>query len=171
MSSDDDVPSWGIPLIDAYESDPEAPEAALQSPEQAPLSPAHALPVEEHPEEDPEEDPGEDPSKEEEEELLALPDSPTAGIYIDLPFDVEEDEVPSTPPSPTSYHHISPLSQTGLCSYTCTFITTTITTITFIISITQDTIPPLRLPPPTHRDIIPEADMLLWKTAIFDMPS
>ncbi|GKA24034.1 putative reverse transcriptase domain-containing protein [Tanacetum coccineum] len=42
MSSDNDVPSWGIPLMDAYESDPEAPEAAPQSPDQAPLSPAHA---------------------------------------------------------------------------------------------------------------------------------
>ncbi|GJX88112.1 hypothetical protein Tco_0340126 [Tanacetum coccineum] len=31
MSSDNDVPSWGIPLMDAYESDPEAPEAAPQS--------------------------------------------------------------------------------------------------------------------------------------------
>ncbi|GJX79507.1 hypothetical protein Tco_0327656 [Tanacetum coccineum] len=40
MSSDDDVPSWGIPLMDAYESDPEAPEAVPRSPDQAPLSSA-----------------------------------------------------------------------------------------------------------------------------------
>ncbi|GKC26957.1 hypothetical protein Tco_1034251 [Tanacetum coccineum] len=124
MSNDDDVPSWGIPLMDAYESDPEAPEAALQSPDQAPLSPAHApvypeylapfdddlepaeaqplpasisptvlspyyladsKPVEEDPKEDLEEDPEEEPSEEEEEELLALADSPSAGLYIDLP--------------------------------------------------------------------------------------
>nr|GEV06653.1 hypothetical protein [Tanacetum cinerariifolium] len=43
MSSDDDVPSWGIPLMDVCESDPKAPEAAPQSLDQAPLSPAHAL--------------------------------------------------------------------------------------------------------------------------------
>ncbi|GKB87887.1 hypothetical protein Tco_0960159 [Tanacetum coccineum] len=42
MSNDDDVPSWGIPLMDAYESEPEAPETVLQSLDQAPLSPAHA---------------------------------------------------------------------------------------------------------------------------------
>ncbi|GKA56173.1 hypothetical protein Tco_0755245 [Tanacetum coccineum] len=28
ISSDDDLPSWGIPLMDAYESDPEAPKVA-----------------------------------------------------------------------------------------------------------------------------------------------
>ncbi|GKD37532.1 hypothetical protein Tco_1257739, partial [Tanacetum coccineum] len=42
ISSDDDVPLWGIPLTDAYESDPKAPEAASQSPNQAPLSLANA---------------------------------------------------------------------------------------------------------------------------------
>nr|GEU61380.1 hypothetical protein [Tanacetum cinerariifolium] len=31
--SDDNLPSWGIPLMDAYESDPEAPDAASQSPD------------------------------------------------------------------------------------------------------------------------------------------
>ncbi|GKE44426.1 hypothetical protein Tco_1471710 [Tanacetum coccineum] len=150
MSNDDDVLSWGIPLMDAYESDPEAPEAALQSPDQAPLSPANApiypeyhapsdddlkpaeaqpLPVSVSPttlspnylvysepvEEDPEEDPEEEPSEEEEEEeLLALADSPLTRLYTDLQSEVEEDEVSSTPPSPTSHHHIIPLSQTGL---------------------------------------------------------
>nr|GEW56010.1 reverse transcriptase domain-containing protein [Tanacetum cinerariifolium] len=43
MSSDNDVPSWGIPLMDAYESEHEAPKAAPQSPDQAPLSPLHAF--------------------------------------------------------------------------------------------------------------------------------
>ncbi|GJV57624.1 hypothetical protein Tco_1458629 [Tanacetum coccineum] len=129
MSSDDDVPSWGIPLMDAYDFDPEAPEAAPQSPDQAPLSPAHALPLpasvsptafspdystdSKPAEKDPKEDPEEEPSKEE-EELSALTDSPPTRLYIDLPSEVEEDEVPSTPPSPTSHHHIIPLSQTRL---------------------------------------------------------
>ncbi|GJU38698.1 hypothetical protein Tco_1191655 [Tanacetum coccineum] len=151
MSSNNDVPSWGIPLMDAYESDPEAPEAAPQSSDQAPLSPAHALvyseylapsdddlepdeaqpllasaspttllldysvdsePVEEDPKEDPEEDLEEEPS--EEEELSAPANSPPAKLYINLPSEVEDDELPSTPPSPTSYHHIIPLSNTGL---------------------------------------------------------
>nr|GEW73409.1 hypothetical protein [Tanacetum cinerariifolium]GEW76032.1 hypothetical protein [Tanacetum cinerariifolium] len=39
ISSDYDLPSWGIHLMDAYVSDLEAPEDAPQSPEQAPLSP------------------------------------------------------------------------------------------------------------------------------------
>nr|GEW19757.1 retrotransposon protein, putative, Ty1-copia subclass [Tanacetum cinerariifolium] len=43
MSSDDDVPSWDIPLMDAYESNLEAPKAAPQSPDQASLFPTHAL--------------------------------------------------------------------------------------------------------------------------------
>ncbi|GJU33983.1 hypothetical protein Tco_1182337 [Tanacetum coccineum] len=113
MSSDNDVPSWGIPFMDAYESDPEALEAAPQSPNQAPLSPAHAPPlpasvsptvlspdylVDSKPvEEDHEEYPAEETSKEE-EELLTPADSPPDGLYIDLPSEVEEDDVPSTPP-------------------------------------------------------------------------
>ncbi|GJX13557.1 hypothetical protein Tco_0205315 [Tanacetum coccineum] len=127
----EDALSW-------YSVSIEAPEAAPQSPDQAPLSPAHALVYLEFlapsdddletaeaqplpafdPEEDPEEDPKEDlekePSGEEEEELSTSADSPPAGLYIDLPSEVEEDEVHSTPPSPTSHHHIIPLSQTGL---------------------------------------------------------
>ncbi|GKG29408.1 hypothetical protein Tco_0416773, partial [Tanacetum coccineum] len=65
-------------------------------------------------EEDPEEDLEEEPS-EKEEELSAPADSSPAGLYIDLPSEVEEDGVPFTPPSSTSHHHIIPLSQTGLC--------------------------------------------------------
>ncbi|GKG65093.1 hypothetical protein Tco_0669512, partial [Tanacetum coccineum] len=49
------------------------------------------------------EDPEEEPS---EEELSALVDSPPAGLYMDLPSEVDKDEDPSTPPSPTSHHHI-----------------------------------------------------------------
>ncbi|GKG14213.1 hypothetical protein Tco_0353813, partial [Tanacetum coccineum] len=64
-------------------------------------------------EEDPEEDLEEEPS-EEEEELSASADSSPAGLYINLPSEVEEDEVPFTSPSSTSHYHIIPLSQTGL---------------------------------------------------------
>ncbi|GKF72549.1 hypothetical protein Tco_0208663, partial [Tanacetum coccineum] len=56
----------------------------------------------------------EEPFEEEEEKLSAPADSLPAGLYIDLPSEAEEDEVSSTPPSPTSHHHIIPLSQTGL---------------------------------------------------------
>ncbi|GJZ90357.1 hypothetical protein Tco_0662284 [Tanacetum coccineum] len=41
ISSDDDLPPWGFHLKHAYE--PEALKAAPQSPNQAPLSPVHAL--------------------------------------------------------------------------------------------------------------------------------
>ncbi|GKD46629.1 hypothetical protein Tco_1271274, partial [Tanacetum coccineum] len=43
MSSDYHMPSWAIPLMDAYEPEPKAPEDAPQSPDQALLSPAHTL--------------------------------------------------------------------------------------------------------------------------------
>nr|GEY45416.1 hypothetical protein [Tanacetum cinerariifolium] len=158
ISSDDDLPLWGISLMDAYEL--EAPEAAPQSPDQALLSVVHAsvypkyltssdndiTPAEDQPlpasalpttlssnysadskpieedlkedleedlkedlEEDPEEDLEQEPS-EEEKELSTPADSPPAGLYIDLPFKVEEDKVPSSPPSPTSHRNIIPLS-------------------------------------------------------------
>nr|GEY83204.1 hypothetical protein [Tanacetum cinerariifolium] len=125
----------GYSLMDAYE--PEAPEAVPQSPYQAPLSLAHAH--------DPEEDPKEEPF--EEEELLAPVDSLPAGLYINLPSEIEEDEL-------------------GSC--TCTSITTTITTITFIISTTQDSITTTTTYP---RYIILEADMPPQKRAGFASPS
>ncbi|GJV49485.1 hypothetical protein Tco_1439697 [Tanacetum coccineum] len=72
------MPSWAIPLMDAYE--PEAPDAAPQSPKQAPLSPVLALdyiidsePIEDGSEEDPKIDPINYLSSEEEEE----PSAPT----------------------------------------------------------------------------------------------
>ncbi|GJQ98037.1 hypothetical protein Tco_0009176 [Tanacetum coccineum] len=138
ISSYNDVPSWGIPLMDAYESDPEAPEAAPQSPDQAPLSPAQA-PVQylhlyhysaefEPVKEDPEEDPEEEPSKKE-EKLLAPADSPLAELYIDLPSEVEEDEVAApTPPLPPP-SLLSPL----------------------LSPLPRIPSPPLLLPPPTRR--------------------
>ncbi|GKD88700.1 hypothetical protein Tco_1364207, partial [Tanacetum coccineum] len=46
MSNDNDVPSWGIPLMDAYEFDPEAPEAApyWEAASAPPLPPPSPLP-------------------------------------------------------------------------------------------------------------------------------
>nr|GEV14958.1 hypothetical protein [Tanacetum cinerariifolium] len=140
VSSDSDLPSWGIPLLEAYESEPQAPLSSVHAPEEPKyLAPANddiaptedqpppASPIalsldysadsklaEEEPEEDPEEgheeDPEEEPS-EEEEELSASTDSPLARLYIDLPSEVEEYEVPFTP-LPTSPHHIIPFSET-----------------------------------------------------------
>ncbi|GJQ95936.1 hypothetical protein Tco_0007075 [Tanacetum coccineum] len=43
ISSFNDGPSFGIPLVDMYESEPRAPKAAPQSPDQAPLLQVHAL--------------------------------------------------------------------------------------------------------------------------------
>nr|GEY45321.1 putative reverse transcriptase domain-containing protein [Tanacetum cinerariifolium] len=62
MSSKDDVPSWGIPLMDAYESDPEPAKAQPLPTSVSPtaLSPDYSMdskPVEEDPEEDPEKEP------------------------------------------------------------------------------------------------------------------
>ncbi|GKC75673.1 hypothetical protein Tco_1126447 [Tanacetum coccineum] len=145
---------------------------SLQSLDQAPLSPAHdpvypvylapsdddLEPIEAQPlsafvsptallldysvdsepvEEDPEVDPEEEPS-EKEEELLALADSPPAGLYIDLPSETSLVAAPT--PSP-----LSPLSS----------------------PLPRIPSPPLLLPPPTRRDIIPEADMPPRKRARF----
>ncbi|GJX64847.1 hypothetical protein Tco_0299190 [Tanacetum coccineum] len=107
MSSDDDVPSS---------------EPAKAQPLPAYVSPTVLLPdystdfepieedLEKDPEKEPEENPEEEPFEEEDplapDELSAPTDSPSARLYIDLPSEVKEDEVPSTPPSPTS----SPIS-------------------------------------------------------------
>nr|GEU92303.1 hypothetical protein [Tanacetum cinerariifolium] len=142
----------GIPLMDAYESDPEAHEATPQSLDQAPLSPAHApvypeyvapsaddlepakaqpLPASISPtdlssdysadsepiEEDLKEDPKEVPSQE--EELSALADSLPARLYIDLLSEVKEEEVPSTPPSPTSHHYMIPFPRLDSLGHEC----------------------------------------------------
>nr|GEX17824.1 hypothetical protein [Tanacetum cinerariifolium] len=47
ISSDEDLPSWGIPLMDAYESDPQALEATPRASEATPQSPEHTplLPI------------------------------------------------------------------------------------------------------------------------------
>ncbi|GKE21820.1 hypothetical protein Tco_1433332, partial [Tanacetum coccineum] len=104
ISSDDDLPSWGIPLMDAYEPETKAPTEdqslpASGSPTTLSLDySADSEPVEEDPEEDPEDDPEEEPSEEEEEEELSVStDSPPAGLYIDLPSEVEEDKTPLPP--------------------------------------------------------------------------
>nr|GEU82266.1 hypothetical protein [Tanacetum cinerariifolium] len=121
-----DMPSWAIPLMDAYESEPEAPKAAPQSPDQAPLFLVPALnyigdsePIEDDFEEDPEEDPIDYPSKEEEEEEPLAPTdftSPTLGSAPSSeetkPF--EEGETVAASPSPVSPHIVVTLSQIDL---------------------------------------------------------
>nr|GEV39542.1 putative reverse transcriptase domain-containing protein [Tanacetum cinerariifolium] len=168
VSSDDDLPSWGIPLMDAYE--PEAPLSPVHAPvypeylaptdddiepaEDQPL-PASASPTSISPdystdsepvEDDPEEDPKEELSEEEEEELLAPADSQPAGLYIDLPS--EEWRTAPTPPSP-SPSLLSPLSS----------------------PLPKIPSPPLLLPSLTCRDIIPKANMPFQKRARFATPS
>ncbi|GKE75272.1 hypothetical protein Tco_1537313, partial [Tanacetum coccineum] len=163
-SSDDDLPSWSIPLMDAYE--PEAPLSPVHAPPlPEPASPTALLsdyltdfePAKEDPNEDPEDDLEEEPSEKEEEELSAPADSPPVGLYIDLPSEVEEDEVPSTPPLPTSHHHIIPLSQTGLRRAR--------------MSVQPQTPLPLAIDALIEEDIIPEADMPLRKKDRFPAQS
>ncbi|GKC76284.1 hypothetical protein Tco_1127058 [Tanacetum coccineum] len=130
------------------------------------LSPDYSTdsePVEEDPEEDLEEEPFE-----EEEEFLALADSSPTRLYIDLPSEVEEDDVPSTPPSPTSSYYIIPLSQTGLRRVRMSVRPQTPYHLPLMHWLTAGIpSPPLLLPPPTRRDIIHEADMLPRKRARF----
>nr|GEZ42913.1 hypothetical protein [Tanacetum cinerariifolium] len=79
ISSDSDLPPWGFHLISNAE--PQSPKAAVQSPEQAPLSPDYPLPVDASStalspgyvadsdlEEDHEEDPADYPADERDEE-------------------------------------------------------------------------------------------------------
>ncbi|GKA94131.1 hypothetical protein Tco_0816117 [Tanacetum coccineum] len=124
IPSFNDRPSFGIPLVDVYESEPGAPEAAPQSPDQAPLLPVHAPvypeylapcdddldPAEAQPL--PASDPKEDPFEEEEHlapaaSALALLDSISPSEETE-PF--EKDETAPTPPSPASPQQIIPIS-------------------------------------------------------------
>ncbi|GJU89232.1 hypothetical protein Tco_1301655 [Tanacetum coccineum] len=179
VSDDSDKPSFGIPLVDVYGYKSKEPKAAPQSPDQAPLSPSHAP------------------------ELLgrlgadeggsrggsSLLDSVSASKKM-KPF--EEDEVAPTPPSPTSHHHIIPLSHTLLRRER---VKSTPLPSSFDVYIDAWRIAPasplpppsslspllsplpkipslpLLLPPPTRRDIIPEADMSPQKRARFAAPS
>ncbi|GKA23220.1 hypothetical protein Tco_0709182 [Tanacetum coccineum] len=110
------MPSWAIPLMDAYEFDPKEPEAASQSPEHAPLLPVPALdyiadfePIEDDSEEDPEIDLVDYPSDEEEEEPSTLTD-PASPVQDSVPSSeeiepFETDESAATPPSPILLFH------------------------------------------------------------------
>ncbi|GKE00614.1 hypothetical protein Tco_1388597, partial [Tanacetum coccineum] len=150
VSPDTDLPSWGIPLLEAYESDPEAPLSPVPAPEypeylapsdddipakDQPL-PTDALPIARSPEES-----SEDEEEEDKEEHLAPTDS-----ALSVPYYARIAEYASapTPPSP-SPSLLSPLSSPLL----------------LIPS------PQLILPSLTRRDIIPEADTPLQKRARF----
>ncbi|GJT77017.1 hypothetical protein Tco_1043742 [Tanacetum coccineum] len=202
MSSDDDVPSWGIHLMDAYESEPEALEAALQSPDQAPLLLVHApMYPEMTPKEDPKEDPVDYPFAKEEEEpseedpalsASGLPDSISASEET-KPF--KEDETAPTPTSPASPQQIITLSQTRLRR--AWILVRPQTPLPSSIDAFVDSwavvpipplpppsplsplssplpripSPPLLLPSPTYRDMIPEANMPPRKRVRFVAPS
>ncbi|GJY11624.1 hypothetical protein Tco_0380933, partial [Tanacetum coccineum] len=130
--------------------------------------------------EDLKEDLEEEPSEEEVKPLApvvsasSLPDSVSA--YEETqPF--EEDEVTPTPPLLTSPHHIIPLSQTRLRGARI-WVATPAPLLPppsplSPLSYPLPRIPslPLLLPPPTHKDSIPEADMPPWRRARFAAPS
>ncbi|GKC72694.1 hypothetical protein Tco_1118577 [Tanacetum coccineum] len=109
-------PSHATITYTSMSNDDDCPDQASLSPAHAPVYPEYLAPSDDDLE-PPEAQPlpaSEEPFEEEEEKLSAPADSLPAGLYIDLPSEAEEDEVSSTPPSPTSHHHIIPLSQTGL---------------------------------------------------------
>nr|GEV60281.1 hypothetical protein [Tanacetum cinerariifolium] len=160
MSNNDDVPSWGIPLMDAYEFDPEAHEVVPQSPNQAPFSPAYALVYLKYLA------PSDDDLEPVEAQPLHASISPTAlslnysadfklGTYVCLSSDplpsfidaLVDSWVAAHAPAPTlpPQSPLSPLSST----------------------LPRIPSPPLLLPPPTHRDIIPKVDILPRKRARF----
>ncbi|GJW91015.1 putative reverse transcriptase domain-containing protein [Tanacetum coccineum] len=210
VSSDDDLPSWGIPLMEAYEPEaPLSPVHALVYPEYlapsdddiapaedqplpAPASPAalspnysaDSEPAEEDPEEDPEMDPVDYPFDDdeeepfEEEEHLASADSaspvPDSAPSSEETEPSEIDETAAIPPPPVSLYTIVPLSQTCLQEWRTapTPPSPSPSPLSPLSSpLPRIPSPPLLLPSPTRRDIIPEADMPLWKRARFAAPS
>ncbi|GJZ89275.1 hypothetical protein Tco_0661057, partial [Tanacetum coccineum] len=116
------------------------------------------------------EDLEEEPSEEEEEELSASADSPPAGLYIDLPSE-GTDVCPTSDPLPSSIDAlvdswiaapIPPLQPPLQLPSPLSPLSSPLPRIPS---------PPLLIPSPTCRDIIPEADMPPRKRARFAAPS
>ncbi|GJZ23319.1 putative reverse transcriptase domain-containing protein [Tanacetum coccineum] len=194
-----DMPSWAIPLMEAYESDPEAPKAAPQSPEQAPLLPILApeyseylapsdddLPAEDQPlpadasptalspgyiaDSEPEEESFEDKDREEEEEEEHLA---LADAALSIPDSVPSSE--ETEPFETDESAATPPS-TPYCCYIYASAPTLplpppspLTPLSFPLLLIPS--PPLPLPSPDHRGAIPEAHMPPRKRIYFTTPS
>nr|GEU79555.1 hypothetical protein [Tanacetum cinerariifolium] len=136
--------------MDAYESDPKAPEAAPQSPEQALLS---QVPTPVYPEYFA---PSDDDVKLAKAQPLPLSVSPTAlsQDYVSdfKPFEEEEEE----PYLWSSSHHLCQILLPHLRRHNHS---------------RRDFIPPLLLPSPIHRDMIPKVDMPPQKRARSIAPS
>ncbi|GJU24469.1 putative reverse transcriptase domain-containing protein [Tanacetum coccineum] len=171
MSSDDDAPlspahdpvypEYLAPSDDDLEPTEAQPLSASVSP--TTLSPDYSADSEPF-EEDPEVDPKEEPS-EKKDELLALADSPPARLYIDLPSEVEEDEGtnvdPTSNPLPSS---IDALVNSWVAAPTPSLPPPSpLSPLSSPLPRIPSTL--LLLPPPTPRDIIPEADMPPQKRA------
>ncbi|GJU00206.1 hypothetical protein Tco_1110544 [Tanacetum coccineum] len=175
MSNDNDGPSFGIPLVDVYESEPEAPEAVPQSPKQAPLSPAH----------DPEYPvylaPSDDDLEPAEAQSLPVFVSPTA-LSPDYSTDsdpVEDDPEEDLEEDPSKEEELlAPAYSLPARLYTLTYH------LSWVAALAPPLLPPsplsplssplpripsspLLLPPPTCRDIIPKVDMPPQKRARF----
>ncbi|GKC37629.1 hypothetical protein Tco_1050013 [Tanacetum coccineum] len=174
------MPSWAIPLMDAYEFDPKALEAAPQSPEQAPLSPIPAPdyiadfePIEDDSEEDPEMDLVDYPSDEEEEEPSTLTD-PASHVRDSIPSSeetepFETDESAATPPSPILLFHYLRLVSYGFAPTPPSLPPSSLSPLLSPLPLIPS--PPLLLPSLDRRGIIPEADMPPRKRACFTTPS
>ncbi|GJS16039.1 hypothetical protein Tco_0410511 [Tanacetum coccineum] len=200
-----DMPSWAIPLMDAYE--PKAPKAAPHSHDQAPLSPVPApeypeylapsdddIPAEDQPlhvdasptarssgyiadskpieddfEEDPEEDPADYPFKEEEEDPLAPADSASPVLDF-VPSSEETEQLKEVRPQPPL------LASTKALIAEYGFVPTSPSPPLSLLSPLSSPLPnipspPLLLPLPARREIIPEVDMPPQKRVRFAAPS
>ncbi|GJW70951.1 hypothetical protein Tco_0127868 [Tanacetum coccineum] len=187
VSTNNDLPPWGFHLMKAYE--PEVPEAAPQSPKQAPLSP---VPFLEYPEYLA---PSDDDILVEDQPLPADAspaalspggrggafgfDDPASPVPDPVPSSeeteqFETDESAATPPSP---HIVVSLSQTGLRRATKYATAPTppsplpspLLLLSSPLPLIQS--PPFPLPSLDRKGTIPEANMPPRKRACFTTPS
>ncbi|GKC93674.1 hypothetical protein Tco_1159116 [Tanacetum coccineum] len=186
VSPDTDLPSWGIPLLEAYESEPEAPLSPVPAPEYpeylAPSDddiPAKDQPVYQTNQQrkkfkggsrdgfidyaaDEEEESSEDEEEEDNEEHLAPTDSALSVPYYTRLRRARISVRPYTPPSPSTKARIAEYASAPTPPSPSPSPLSPLSSPLLLIPSPQ-----LLLPSLTRRDIIPEADMPLQKRARF----
>ncbi|GJU38939.1 hypothetical protein Tco_1191896 [Tanacetum coccineum] len=191
VSFDTDLPSWGIPLMETYESESDAPLSQVHAPEYPEyLAPSEDdIPVEDQPL------PASPIALSPGEGEHLAPANSALPIHDYVPSSKETkpfktDESAATPSSPVSPHNIVPFSQTRLRRARISvrpYTPLSPSTKAHIAKYASAPIPPsppplssplllipyppLLLPSPTRMDIIPEGDMPLRKRICFTAPS